>query len=247
MKKRWFFSGLLVLIVLFIAWAYNDLNGNPLTKYLSTKTLERHLAANYPDRELRIKEGIFSFKFKEYEFEVIELGTSKVSTDFPKDSQPAAYTFTLRGWWNPKVRNDGLHNTLLDEPLMNRINSALTEELTQLLRGNGLDVMELYAGIEILKGELAADAEWDRTRKLKSKLSIILHLNAEGQSREDTLASFQSIQQLLNKEGYDYESVAAHSNLPMVGKTSGIMPGQEKFGSRFTPDQQLKLKDIRAY
>ncbi|MEI2401073.1 DUF3139 domain-containing protein, partial [Paenibacillus phytohabitans] len=75
-KRRIIYSVILGLLVLFVLYLYNETNGNPVSKFFSTKVLENYLEETYPDREFRIEEGFYNFKFSTYDYNVIEIGAA---------------------------------------------------------------------------------------------------------------------------------------------------------------------------
>src|SRR5690606_24922143 len=95
-KRKIGYIVVLVVLIGFVLFIYNEFNGSPVSKYISTRTLEKYLEETYPDTELRIDRVYHDFKFGGYGFNVIEIGSVK-----PDGEGPKKYEFSVRGFWKP--------------------------------------------------------------------------------------------------------------------------------------------------
>lgn len=74
MKKKWLKIGALVAALIIIAglcWFANALVGNPVSKWLATRTAERHLEEVYGDTDFEIETVGFNFKDTDYYVHII--------------------------------------------------------------------------------------------------------------------------------------------------------------------------------
>ena len=74
MKKKWLKIGALVAALIIIAglcWFSNALVGNPVSKWLATRTAEKHLKEVYEDKDFEIERVGFNFKDVDYYVHII--------------------------------------------------------------------------------------------------------------------------------------------------------------------------------
>lgn len=176
MKKKILYSVLIVVLVSFVLAAYNAFNGNPVSKKLSQTALEHYLTDRYPEKDLRIDSGLYSFKFAEYVFEVTDTGDQK-----RKDP----YLFSLRGFVQPEVYTDGIYEENLNEPLMERLGEEAGKEIKTFLSKSINDLKDVDVQVEVLKGKLNNDAKWEKSLRLERPMEIHILLDAANADRED--------------------------------------------------------------
>lgn len=230
MKKK-VYTVLLVLLVGLVLFLYNAFNGNPVSQLVSKTALENYLAATYPEKELRVDDGFYDFKFGgTYEFDVTEIG-----------SDSNKYEFSVSGFFKPEVIWDGIRNDRLDEKLMDRLSKEAAREITSLLKSEVKNVKSVEVYLEVLKGQLDPDVPWDKTLKLEEgPLEIDVVLDSAQDRKKDFLQHTKKIQSLLNQEGYNYQSADISGNDFSQDRELGDV----KFFTSFGPKAKLTLKDI---
>lgn len=241
MKKRKiiyrFIIGLLVLFVFFI---YNETNGNPVSKFYSTKVLETYLEEAYPDRNFRIEEGFYNFKFSTYDFDVIEIGHTS------GNNGPNKYEFSVRGFIEPYVYIDSIYIENLDQPLMEKLSEEAQKEITELLKQQVPMVKGIGVSIEVQKGHYDASTNWNKNMKLEKPMSMHIVLDSTQSTKEDVLNETKLIQAVLNEHNYMYEDVTINGNTMDDPNVEYVKDdtGYVKYYVTFNKDTILKLKDI---
>ncbi|MFD2042692.1 DUF3139 domain-containing protein [Ornithinibacillus salinisoli] len=155
-KKKFILSILLVVLIGFVLFLYNTFNGNPISKYVSKQVLENYLEETYPEQEFRIEEGFYDFKFGEYLYTVIEIGTAD------KEGNVKEHQFRISGFFNPKVKWDGLYYDNLDEQLAKRLSQEAEKEIVPLLSDQVDSIHHIEVHIEVLKGKFDGDVQWSK-------------------------------------------------------------------------------------
>ncbi|MCY8216243.1 hypothetical protein [Bacillus haynesii] len=235
MKKKILYSVLIVLLVSFVLAAYNAFNGNPVSKKLSQTALEHYLNDRYPEKDLRIDNGLYNFKFAEYVFEVTDTGDQK-----RKDP----YLFSLRGFIQPEVHTDGIYEENLNEPLMERLGEEAGKEIKTFLSKSINDLKDVHVYVEVLKGKLKNDAKWEKSLRLDKPMEVHILLDAANANRKDVYKTVQKIQRLLNEEGYDYEGVTINANIFDGEDIKDEEIGYLKYSTSFEKNTEIKLKDV---
>ncbi|KAA6447860.1 hypothetical protein FZC77_18255 [Bacillus swezeyi] len=234
MKKKLLYSVLILLLVSFVLAAYNAFNGNPVSKQLSKKALEHYLADRYPEKNLRIDEGIYNFKFAEYTFEVTDIGDRERSDP---------YLFSLKGFVKPEVSADRIYEENLNGPLMERLGSEAGKEIKTFLSKSINSVAGVDVYLEVLKGKIEDDVKWEKNINLEGPMQIHILLDAANADRESVYNTSKKIQRLLNKEGYDYEYVSINANIFHGEDVKDEDIGYVKYSTSFEKHTDIKLRD----
>ncbi|MEH7387165.1 hypothetical protein V7147_17385 [Bacillus sp. JJ1521] len=242
-KRKVIYSVILGLLVLFVLFIYNEFNGNPVSKYYSTKVLENYLEETYPSREFRIEEGFYNFKFKTYDFNVIEIGAP-----LPNENGPKTYEFNVRGFLKPNVLLDSIYTENLDEPLMEKLSAEVQKELTVLLQQSVPNVKGIDVGLEVQKGNYDMNTTWNKDMKLEKPISIFIVLDSTRSKKEDVLTESQVIQKVLNDNNYTYEYVTINGNIIEDQNAEYVKDdnGYVKYYVSFESDTDIKLKGIEV-
>ncbi|MEC1262743.1 hypothetical protein P9D34_20425 [Bacillus swezeyi] len=235
MKKKLLSSVLILLLVSFVLAAYNAFNGNPVSKQLSKTALEHYLTDRYPEKNLRIDEGSYNFKFAEYTFEVTDISDQK-------RSEP--YVFSLRGFIKPEVYADGIYDENLNEPLMERLGSEASKEIKTLISKSINNVEDVDVYLEVLKEKIKDDAKWEKSIHLNGPMQIHILLDAANADRESVYNTSKKIHRLLNKEGYDYEYVSINANIFDGEDVKDEDIGYVKYSTSFEKNTDIKLRDV---
>lgn len=246
-KKKIILSVILGLLVLFVLYVYNAFNGNPISKFYATKVVKDYLSETYPEREFRIDEGFYNFKFSEYSFNVIEIGN--VSEQESKEHGPKEYELTVRGFIKPFVNIDSIYTENLDQPLITKLSEEAQNEIQNLLAKEVPSVAGVGVLIEVQKGTYPETTEWNKALKLEKPIDMHIVLDATTASKDDVLKDSRQIQKLLNENGYDYETVNINANVieDKSGDISKDELGYVKFALSFETDTEIKVKDIDEF
>ncbi|MFS0863930.1 hypothetical protein [Fredinandcohnia sp. 179-A 10B2 NHS] len=246
-KKKIISSVILALLVLFVLYVYNAFNGNPISKFYATKVVENYLSETYPEREFRVDEGFYNFKFSEYSFNVIEIGS--VGEQESKEYGPREYEFTVRGFIKPFVNIDSIYTENLDQPLITKLSEEAQNEIQTLLAKEVPSVAGVGVMIEVQKGTYPETTEWNKELKLEKPIDMHIVLDATTSSKDDVFKESKQIQKILNENGYNYGSVNINANVIEVkgGDISKDELGYVKFALSFGTDTEIKKKDIEEF
>ncbi|MGY3714768.1 YfjL-like protein [Sutcliffiella cohnii] len=231
-RKKVMYWILLVLLVSIILFLYNAFNGNPISKHISKRVLENHLLTTYPDKEFRVKDGMYDFKFNEYIFPVVQIGSGE------------QYDFQVRGFLQPEVTGDGVRFASLDIPLMERLSKEAAEEIYLLLKDEIESVRAVDVQLEVLQG--SEEVKWHKDFPLEKPIYIHIVIDATNFGKEEMLNDTEIIQKILAREQYNYDSVTVNGNIiddPEI--TKDLENGYVKYSVSFEQETKLKLKDVK--
>lgn len=238
-KKKVIYSVIMILIVGLILFVYNAFNGNPMTKYLSKKTLEQYLTVTYSNKTFRLTDSSYNFKDHEYYFRAVEIGATSNKGNLRK------YDFWVGGLIHPKVYEDGLYQANLDQPLMNRLGKEAGAEVKQLLSSHLKNVNGVDAYVEVTKGKLPEDVKWNKNLKLNQPVGINVYLNSAGQTKQQFLQEAKHIQSVLNENGYTYSGVNINGDIffsKNIKKARRV-----KFAVNFKQNEEIKENQIKTF
>lgn len=230
---------LLIIISLFIFSVYNSFNGNPVSKYISQKTLEKYLKQTYSDKNFRIDKGSYNFKFNHYTFKTIEIGAVDEKSGTAKE-----YNFSVRDGWNPRVSIDPIRESRIDRALSEKFNKEADLEMRKVLLPFVPSIKEVSTNIEVFKGEYTSDTVWNKSFKLDRPLNLHIILEVKNESKEDMLKIAEMIQSKLNEEKYEYSNCTINANI-MNNDTDKDMYGYVKYAVSFKMNTQINIKNIR--
>ncbi|WP_078544047.1 YfjL-like protein [Litchfieldia alkalitelluris] len=243
-KKRYLVYKLIALILIgFIVTFYNAFNGNPISEWIAFKKVEKHVASTYPDREFRVQEGFYDFKFGEYLFNVIEIGSVDETNVGPKE-----YEFRVRGFFSPAIVWDGVRYSLLDQSLMTRLSREAEIKIKSLLTTEVENVKEVGIQLEVLKGQLPKDIKWEKDVNLDSPMDIHIVIDSTNSTKEETVLTAKKIQDTLKAQGISYKRVTINGNVfGLNEKEYGAKAshGYVKYSFSFEPDTTIRKKDIQ--
>lgn len=230
------------MLVVFVLFVYNAFNGNPVSKFYSTNVLEKYLEETYPEREFRLEEGFYNFKFSTYDFNVIEIG------DTSGEGGPKTYDFTVRGFLKPYVNFDPIYMENLDEPLMEKLSTEAQNEIMERLKQSVPSAKSVEVSLEVQKGQYDSDATWSKDMKLEKPISLFIVLDSTKSTKEDILTVAEIIQKVLNDNNYIYEYVTINGNIMDETSSEGVKDemGYVKYYVSFEPSTDIKLKDIEV-
>ncbi|MEH7237142.1 DUF3139 domain-containing protein [Bacillus sp. JJ1562] len=241
-KRKVIYSIILGVLILFVLFIYNEFNGNPASKFYATKVLENYLEETYPEREFRIEEGFYNFKFKTYDFNVIEIGGVSA------ENGPNKHEFNVRGFLKPNVILDSIYTENLDEPLMEKLSAEAQTEITALLKQSVQTVKGMVVALEVQKGHYDSNTTWNKDMELEKPFGMHIVLDSTKSTKEDVLTESQVIQKVLNENNYSYEYVTINGNIIDDSNAEYAKDdnGYVKYYVSFERDTDLVLKDIEV-
>ncbi|MCH1625634.1 hypothetical protein [Fredinandcohnia quinoae] len=242
-RKKMIYSILLVLLIGFILFFYQAFNGNPISKAYSKNVLGTYLNNNYPSKEFRIDDGVYDFKFSQYIFEVVEIGSIKDS-----DGGLKKYEFNVSGFIKPVVNWDGIYYANLDEPLMEKLGQEAAKEIEGVLKEEVPSVHSVEIQIEVLKGKLDPATSWNKNLSLEKPIQMHIVLDSTNQTTKDVFDDAKKIQNIIESEGYKYDYVNINGN----GFDNKYSDGKDdrgyvKFAISFEKDTKLQLNDVEEF
>ncbi|MCD8510347.1 MAG: DUF3139 domain-containing protein [Bacillus sp. (in: Bacteria)] len=259
MLKKIGLSFILVVLVSFVFFVYDQFNGNPVSKYRAAKALDSYLEEVYPEKELRRSNGgYYDFKFNEYGFAVTNIGNGTIQAEevgsetSEKIPDVRDYYFTVAGFFQPEVRMDGIRLSQIDQIMTERISEEAGEEIIAFLKTTLNNVYAVDVRAEVLKGQLDEGVHWDKTLPLDRPITIFIVLDSSDDKLEKFYNDTVLIQELLNDSGYDYERVTINGNVISfngIGEEEDRNEhrGYVKFGFGFDKNEEVKKKNIREF
>ncbi|MEK5441267.1 MULTISPECIES: YfjL-like protein [unclassified Fredinandcohnia] len=245
MKKRKVIYGVIIgVLVVFVLFIYNAFNGNPVSKFYSTKVLEHYLEETYPERDFRMEEVFYNFKFSTYDFKVIEIGNAS-----PNGNEPKTYEFTVRGFLKPYVNLDTIYIENLDEPLMEKLSGEAQSEITDLLMQSVPAVKGIGVSLEVLKGKYNSNTNWNKDMELERPISLHIVLDSTNSTVEDVFNEAEVIQKMLNENEYTYESVTINGNIIDNPNAEYVKDdtGYVKYSVSFEKDTEINVQNIEVF
>ncbi|MFJ7730053.1 hypothetical protein ACIQXV_28705 [Neobacillus sp. NPDC097160] len=239
-KKKAIYSVLLVLLIGAVLFFYNAFNGNPISKYYSKKVLEDYLTETYPDRKFHINDGFYNFKFSEYVFEIIEIGSNAGGQE--------KYEIIVQGFIQPTISWDGIYYANLDEGLMEKLSQEASKELKQLLSEKISSLKGVDVFIEVQKGDFDPSVTWNKELKLQKPMWIDILLDSTNQTKEDVFNDAKKIQKIVDENGYRYSHVNINGNgFDNKYGSDKDDRGYVKYATSFDKDEKIRLKDIEEF
>lgn len=200
-KRKLLLIAVMIVLIGAVFYLYNGFNGNPFSKYLAKLELKKYLEETYTDKEFTVSDGFYNFKDSGYVFTAVEIG----STD--EDGNVFEYEFTVTGFMNPKVSRDGIYEANLDHDLASRLNDQIVEQLSPLLKDKVETFYHMECYIEVLKGKYPDDVKWRKDLELEKPIDFFIQIDSTEQSAEEFFKASQTIQKIIDEEGYDYEAI----------------------------------------
>lgn len=231
----------LILLVGFVLFLYNGFNGNPVTKFFSKIAVENYVEETYPNQDFHIEDGFYNFKVSGYEFIVREIGATDSSGNVKE------YNFITEGFIFPKVSSDGIYEANLDRKMATRFNNEINEELSPILEKEVPSVRDIEFYIEVLKGTFPDDVAWSKDLELEKPMHVFVQLDASKQSEEDFLAEVEAFRDVLDTEGYTYESIMFNGNIFEMEDTKDSYTGYLKYSIRVYKGEEIKKKDLEKH
>lgn len=238
-NKRMLYIVLLGLLIGAVLFIYTNLNGNPLSRFYSTKVLEDYLEEKYPEKEFRIDETHYNFKIAGYDFSVIEIGAAGKGGDGVLE-----HDFTVGGFWKPEVVVDGVYVSNLDERMIAKLGKEASEEISHLLAEGGVkNVKSVDVMLEVQKGQYPADQVWNKGMTFDSSYGIHILLDATECTKDDIYTDVNTIQSLLDDGGYGYGYASINGNI-FDGQNQKDEMGYVRYYTSIEKGTALQIDDI---
>lgn len=237
-KKKWLYVLGIIVLITPVLFFYNAFNGNPLSKFVATKSLEKYLSTTYPTDEFNVKKPFYDFKMGGYTYHIVKIG----------DAQQRDYEFIMTGVLGTDVSWDGVYEANQDRPLITRLTNQANEKLLNLLQEKTPEITDVEVQLEVLKGRYDNKTNWDKNFKPEKPMHVHIMLDAGKLNKEDIVTKANSIQKTLNEENYNYDSVMINANI--YNEEESTEPGSVwyvKYGVPFSKDTVLTIKDIEEY
>lgn len=228
----------LILLIGFVLYLYNEFNGNPISQYISKKVLENYLEETYPEQEFHVDDGRYNFKFSRYEFTISEIGTTD---DQGKVKQ---YEFTVDGFFNPKVGIDGVYIENLDYTMSERLSKEAATEISELLSTEFDSIHQVEIYIEVLQGEFEENVNWNKDIPLKRPMEIFIQLDSTNQSKESFVSDVERIKSLIDEEGYNYDLLVFNGSGFNLEVSDAEINEYLRFSLNVEKDEKVKMKDV---
>lgn len=260
MFKKIGLSLLLIVLVSFVFFVYDQFNGNPLSKYRAAKALENYLEEVYPDKVLRANEGHYDFKFNEYNFSVTEVGSGTIEAEeageetSEKIPEVRDNYFTVAGFFQPEVRMDGIRTSKIDHEMTERLSKEASEEIQELLNtSSSLDnAHAVDAWVEVLKDQFEPETEWGKGLPIDRPITIYIVLDSSNDDAEDFFQDALAVQRLVDDAGYDYERISINGNVISYEGLEDVEDKDEhrgyvKFAIGFDKGEELARKNMKEF
>lgn len=236
--KKSIYLILILVLVGTILFFYNAFNGNPAWKFFSNQAVEDYLTDTYPGEEYVVRDRFYNFKIGGYSYTVVKAG----------DEDQKKHEFNVTGFWKPTVTYDGIYYDNLDLPLIEKLETEASKEITDLLEDRVGKVVAVDPQIEVLQGTYSPDTKWSKDLKLEKPISLHLIMDVTNMDKNDVLQAVRSVQKTLNSEQYSYGGVSFNGNLFDNDETGAKDQfGYVKYFVGFDQDTNIKLSDIEEY
>lgn len=229
--KKSFIVILIIFIVAFVLFLYNAFNGNPISKYMSQKSLENYLEETYPEQEFRIKEGAYNFKFNSYDFVVLQIGTDNLKE----------LDFAVSGFFKPTVSRDGMYYENLDYEMMEKFSEQAEKEILSLLKDVNT-VHNVDVTLEVLKGQFQKDTNWSKDVALQKPVDIYVQIDSKNQTKEQFFSAAEKVKKILDEQNYKYGFVTFNGTL-IEQEKEGIL----KYSVSVNKDENIELKNVKQF
>lgn len=227
MKKKRTYSVIAILLIAAVVFAYMQISGNTIDKNKAKESLENFLEQTYPDMDYKIKRSVgYGWSDGTYEFKVVKKDPTAVET---------TYTFYVSAFEPYEVFSDTIHESKIDKAASEKLNAEAEQYILTLLQKKVQQVDSVDTNVEVYN---QIDEEWTPQLKTPRPIHIMLEIEKGNLAKEQMLQQSQEIQKQLNSESINY--VLAEIEY------KSVMNGEEIYDYyiRFTPEQELTIKDV---
>lgn len=226
MKKKVIYSIIAVLLVALVLGIYMKAAGNPYERYKAKESLNAYLEKTYPEMDYKIKwSARYISSVENYQFQVLTKDSLGVET---------TYLFDVDSYKPYEVSNDTIHESRIDKDTSKKLNKQAERYILTLLRKKVPEIQSVNTDVQVYNNDVTV---WTPKLKTPKPLHIMIEIEKDNLTKEQTLQQVKTIQQQLNSESIDYY-------LAEVGYYR-IINGEEIYEyASFTPHQKISIKDI---
>ncbi|WP_276736699.1 hypothetical protein [Bacillus sp. (in: firmicutes)] len=170
---------------------YHVCFGDPFTKNTAEQKLVSYVKETYPQKEIKITNGVYNAKTSEYVFQA--------------NIQSHHYPMCTKGFLHPKVTCDGIEEAYT-ESVAKHLNQEASKEIEADLKKAVPQVIKTDAAISIETGQFTLDTKWNKQLAEKAPMSMTIQLDASGSSKTDAAKMAETVRKTLNEKGYTYSN-----------------------------------------
>ncbi|MCI3986795.1 hypothetical protein MMJ63_18280 [Bacillus vallismortis] len=208
-------------------YTYHVWFGDPFTKNAAEQELISYVKQTYPNKEIKITNGIYSAKTSEYVFQA--------------NTQSHRYPMCTKGFLHPKVTCDGIEEAYT-ESVAKHVNEEASKEIEADLKKEMPQIIKTDAALSIGNGQFTLDTKWNKQLGEKAPMSMTIQLDASGLSKTDAAKMAETVRKTLNEKGYTY----ANGRVDCMQKDADGGFGYVKYSVDFLPKTAIQPNDAEV-
>lgn len=199
-KKKIVYLVILIGIIVFLLGLYNAFNGNPISKAISKVKVEKYIEETYPDKDFKIDEVVYNFKFGTY-YAVVS-------------SEKEGYLFNIEIMGKDNIWDAYKESPMLiDIELTNRFSNTIIEytkedigDVVKLLDDNNKEknYNYLFAEIEVPQGKYRdKNIQFSNGMDDPFVLNLSLYPENGDNYKDELLLAAKALRSSINKRNYN--------------------------------------------
>ncbi|MEI1420540.1 hypothetical protein EFK13_04555 [Bacillus cabrialesii] len=205
-------------------YIYHVCFGDAFTKNAAEQKLVSYVKETYPQKEIKITNGVYNAKTSEYVFQA--------------NTQSHHYPMCTKGFLHPKVTCDGIEEAYT-ESVAKHLNQEASKEIEADLKKAVPQVVKTDAAISIENGQFTLDTKWNKHLTEKAPMSMTIQLDASGSSKTDAAKMAETVRKTLNEKGYTY----SNGTIDCMQKDGDGGFGYVKYSFDFLPKTAIQRND----
>lgn len=222
--KRMVFGFLAIAVCGSGFYIYHFLFGDPFSKNAAEQKLTSYVKQTYPQKEIKITNGVYNAKTSEYVFQA--------------NTQPQSYQMCAMGVLHPKVTCDGIEEAYT-ESVAKHLNQEASKEIEADLKKAVPQLIKAEADISVEHAQFTLDTSWSKQLAERAPLSLTIQLDASGKTKTDAAAMAETVRKTLNQKGYTY----IRGTIDCMQKDGDGGFGYVKYSIDFTPETAIQKND----
>ncbi|MBL4975622.1 hypothetical protein [Bacillus halotolerans] len=206
---------------------YHVCFGDPFTKNTAEQKLVSYVKETYPQKEIKITNGVYNAKTSEYVFQA--------------NTQSHHYPMCTKGFLHPKVTCDGIEEAYT-ESVAKHLNEEASKEIEVDLKKVVPQIIKAEAALILENGQFTLDTKWNKQLAEKAPMSMAIQLDASGKTKTDAAAMAETVRKTLNQKGYTY----FRGTIDCMQKDGDGGFGYVKYSIDFTPEIAIQKNDAEA-
>lgn len=203
MKKVLIF--ILIVLVSLVGFIYNAFNGNPVSKYLNKKDIQKYISTNYSDKDLEVIKVDYNINIRNY---ITTVQLRKEGTEYLIEKlDDGSY---LDGYYNAEVINP-------------RFSGRMGEELSKIIYKDLKDKISELSSVavkfEIKGGKYPINMDY--TREMDEKPEILINFQGSSITEEAFLDKVLLVKEEIIRKGYKPRGFHFRYNEP--GENSALI------------------------